>query len=108
MISDDQIANVQEILSKLYEKSIENGATTKIKSMFLGAHFCFADGNANRPDIATNATCAEALAWRYQYLKCKINDAEIPDFKVRKHTLAYLLKQYFLKQFNTLLLCIVL
>ena len=95
MISDDQIANVQEILNKLYEKSIENDATTKIKSMFFGAHFCFADGNANRPDIATNATCAEALAWRYQYLKCKNNHSEVPDFKVRKYTHAYLLKQLF-------------
>lgn len=82
MISDDQVAEVQQIINELYEKSLRSDATSRTKSTFLGAYFCFGDGNANRPDIATNVTCAEALAWRHQYLKYKVEHTEIPDLKV--------------------------
>jgi hypothetical protein len=80
MISDDQIANVHAQIGKLRDKCLSTDANCRTISSYLGAHFCFAEGNANRPDIATNATCAEGLAWRHQYLKKKL---EVPDFKVK-------------------------
>lgn len=91
---DDNIASKEElralrnILSELYSvatKAIK--PTDKAVELYLGASFSFENGNAHRPDIASNATLSEFSAWKQEYSMWKrgnlqTEDNKIPQFRV--------------------------
>jgi hypothetical protein len=73
--------NLDICIANLKLLAVSDDASTRTISTYLGAVFSFSNGNANRPDIPTNATISEGLAWNKLFQSRGSND-EIPQFKV--------------------------
>jgi hypothetical protein len=78
------MANLQACINELRAMALADDASTRIISTYLGAVFSFSDGNCNRPDIPTNATISEGLAWNKIYTSRGVGQP-IPQFKVFHH-----------------------
>lgn len=82
ILCDQDMANLDECINKLREMALAENASTRVISTYLGAVFSFGNGNANRPDICTNATLSEGLAWNLLYTSQQSGE-NLPQFKVR-------------------------
>ena len=58
----EAVASLTKVPDYLYEQAAAENASAKDMSLYFGVVYCFGHSNANRPDVASNATVSEGLA----------------------------------------------